>query len=397
MIFDRGVVNGTKLICIAGKNDIAVDVLAFLRNDYNVVVLCNKTENGKNGYQKSLRYFATKWKIPEVKIDDLYDVDNLIFISLEYDCLVDIGKFRKSARFYNVHFSDLPKYKGQYTSAWCILNGEKETAVTLHMIDKGIDTGEIIAKERFDINDMDCREVYLELVKRGKRLILKNFKNIYEDNVVSYPQPVEQSTFYSIKSINYSGLKLEINQTAEMIARQIRAYSFREYQLPTFMSKEIIDYKITNQRSIAKAGTVVFENDQSVILSTVDYNIILYFDKFRELINACSNGNMDSVNKICSIGRHINVVDEKGWSPLFYAIENNQKDVVSYLISMGADITLIDFEGWNVLKNAADVWIQRKDDYLYNLFIMFGISTKQENYNGMTIERYVEIMNGNLG
>ena len=50
------------LIAIAGKNNIAVNALAFLIKYYpehKIVVTCNPSEDGKNGWQKSLRYFAT--------------------------------------------------------------------------------------------------------------------------------------------------------------------------------------------------------------------------------------------------------------------------------------------------------------------------------------------------
>ena len=51
----------------------------------------------------------------------------------------------KSNKLFNLHFSLLPSYKGMHTSAFPILNGEKYSGVTIHKIDNGIDTGDIIA------------------------------------------------------------------------------------------------------------------------------------------------------------------------------------------------------------------------------------------------------------
>lgn len=73
--------------------------------------------------------------------------DDLIFISLEFDKIVNPDLF-KDARLYNIHFSLLPSYKGMYTSAIPILNGEEMVGVTFHEIDKGIDTGNIIAQKK---------------------------------------------------------------------------------------------------------------------------------------------------------------------------------------------------------------------------------------------------------
>ena len=78
-----------KTICVAGKNDIAVNVLLhllkFYSHEFKLVVTCNSNENGINSWQKSLRYFAKQYKVPEVKLSDLYEIADLIFISYTQD------------------------------------------------------------------------------------------------------------------------------------------------------------------------------------------------------------------------------------------------------------------------------------------------------------------------
>ena len=54
-----------------------------------------------------------------------------------------------NARLYNIHFSYLPAYKGMFTSALPIKNGEVDSGVTLHKIESGIDTGDIIDQIKF--------------------------------------------------------------------------------------------------------------------------------------------------------------------------------------------------------------------------------------------------------
>ena len=137
-------------ICVAGKNNIAVDVLEYLirinNGRYELGVVCNKTETGKNSWQKSLRFFSQRFNVPEYHLEDMYMRDDLIFISLEFDKIVNPDLF-KDARLFNIHFSLLPSYKGMYTSAIPILNGEEMVGVTFHEIDKGIDTGNINAQK----------------------------------------------------------------------------------------------------------------------------------------------------------------------------------------------------------------------------------------------------------
>lgn len=59
-----------------------------------------------------------------------------------------------------------------FTSIMPILNNEKTTGVTFHKIDKGIDTGDIIAQKEFEIDFMDnARDVYHKYIHNGILLV----------------------------------------------------------------------------------------------------------------------------------------------------------------------------------------------------------------------------------
>ena len=61
----------------------------------------------------------------------------------------------------NLHGSLLPKYRGHAPINWAIIQGEKETGVTVHYINEGVDTGDIILQEAIPIYDSDTAlEVY---------------------------------------------------------------------------------------------------------------------------------------------------------------------------------------------------------------------------------------------
>ncbi len=152
------------IICIAGKNNIAVEILSYLLEQKvlkdNIWVVPCDTDEGKNGWQRSLLKYAKKNNLQIKNLEDLYSTKNLLFISLEYNKLVDTNRF-KSKKLYNLHFSLLPKYRGMFTSTIPILNSEKYSGVTFHKIDHGIDTGDIVAQRKFKIDLMDnARDLY---------------------------------------------------------------------------------------------------------------------------------------------------------------------------------------------------------------------------------------------
>lgn len=95
-------------------------------------------------------------------IDDFtrfYDKDDVIVLSLEYDKIIKVNNF-KSKQIYNIHFSYLPYYRGVYTSIFPILNNESYSGVTLHIIDEGIDTGDIIDQIKFNIKNYTAWDLY---------------------------------------------------------------------------------------------------------------------------------------------------------------------------------------------------------------------------------------------
>lgn len=379
-------------ICIAGKNNIAVDVLKYIIEHYgkeDICVVCNKTDTGENGFQRSFRQFAKLIGVPERKLEDVYETKNLVFLSLEFDRIVKPWLF-SDARLYNIHFSLLPKYKGMYTSAHPILNGEKYSGVTLHYIDAGIDTGDIIDQERFDIEDCDCRALYLRYVEHGTAVVLKNLEDIIWNRTIAEKQKEKESTYYSRSSISYDKIDIDLNQTAEGVQRQLRAYSFREYQLPEVLGRKIVDSRILNSRAEGKPGTVLFQTEDYIVLNTVDYHITLIIDKFSELMTACTNGDMEMVKKICAYSKNvINSKDDNGWTPLICATYNNQIEIVKFLISTGADVNVVNRNGTNLLMYAKEAYRNNADNTLFKLFSQMGISARKRDYKGRDLLSYI--------
>jgi methionyl-tRNA formyltransferase len=264
-------------LCIAGKNSIAVDTLDYALTiwDRNKILgLPNKTDAGEDSWQPSFLKKCREEKLNIVQLQELYNQE-MIFISLEYDRIIAPRKFL-SKYLYNIHFSKLPKYRGMYTSAWPILNGESETGVTLHEIDHGIDTGDIIDQISFPIfRDDTARDLYFKYLKYGSMLIKINLKMVLEHKSISYPQPKEGASYYSKQSINYSDLKIDFKQTSDMVGKQVRAYTFKEYQLPKFNNKAIQRIDILDSRSMEKPSKLVYEENAYGIMATMDYDIKL--------------------------------------------------------------------------------------------------------------------------
>lgn len=266
-------------ICIAGKNDIAIDVCRYVIEHYpqaNVYALINRNESGEDGWQKSyLKYTRFEPRVVHSTLEEMYDIEDLVFISTEYDRIIKPQMF-KTNRLYNIHFSLLPAYKGVYMSAWPILNGEEYTGVTLHEIEQGIDTGDIIAQKKFKISHRETAfSLYSKFIKYGTALVIKNIDHLIRHTYKSHPQSIIGSTYYSKESIDYSNITINLNATATQIDRQIRAFYFPIYQVAQVYGCKIKFTKITETKSKLKPGTIISEDENSIKVSTIDYDIIL--------------------------------------------------------------------------------------------------------------------------
>ncbi len=332
-----------RTVIIAGKNDIAVDILDHILDTYggqlNAVVVCNKTETGQDSWQKSLRLEAKRRNVPEYQLEDTYTIPNAVFLSLEYDRIIKPDKFL-SRELYNIHFSLLPQYRGMYTSAIPILNGEEYSGVTLHRIDQGIDTGDIIAQRKIRLNEREtCRSLYLKYISNAVSLMKEYVKALifYPDEVISKAQDSKKASYFSRAAIDYNNLVIDLDQTAGSIDRQIRAFSFREYQMPEIYGRKIIGAMMTTHNSKSSPGKVVLESNIGWILATSDYDIVVYFDRFEELMQACAEGNLTKVQEICCVREHVNEKDQHGRTPLTVARENGQYEIVKYLLCVGSN------------------------------------------------------------
>ncbi len=381
------------IVCIAGKNDIAVEILLYLL-DYgidrkNICIISNRTDDGKDNWQRSLLKKASELNIKITTLEEVYQIENLLFLSLEFDKIVDLSKF-KSNKLFNIHFSLLPKYKGMFTSIMPILNNEKITGVTFHKIDKGIDTGDIIAQKEFEIDLMDnARDIYHKYIRNGILLVKQCLEKLLKNEFIeSKPQNLRESSYFSKNIIDFKNINIDLNQTSLSIHNQIRAFNFREYQVPKVFETNIISSKILNSSSKKKAGSVLFENDICFVISTIDNDIALYKDKVKDLFLACENGSSELINRLLQIPKIINVQDENGWTPLIVAIYNNQVEIVKTLLINGADLNICNFKGTTPLMYAKSGCVKHKDPKILSLLLDFDVDIYQRDYSNKNVLDY---------
>lgn len=95
----------------------------------------------------------------------------------------------------NLHVSLLPKYRGAAPIQWALINGEKQTGVTVMRIDEGLDTGDIIDVLPIDIDENETRpQLFDKVARQGKLFLSRVAEDVLLGRCTFTPQEHEKAT-----------------------------------------------------------------------------------------------------------------------------------------------------------------------------------------------------------
>ncbi|OGC08369.1 methionyl-tRNA formyltransferase [candidate division WOR-1 bacterium RIFCSPLOWO2_12_FULL_45_9] len=122
----------------------------------------------------------------------------------------------------NIHASLLPKYRGAAPIQWALLNGERETGVTIMRLDERLDTGDIIFQEKIKINqEDDSLSISKKLFAKAGKLLLAALEQIKTKKVKYIKQNDKEATFAPL--ITKESGELNWRSAADEIHNRIRA------------------------------------------------------------------------------------------------------------------------------------------------------------------------------
>lgn len=122
----------------------------------------------------------------------------------------------------NIHASLLPRLRGAAPIQHAIIDGEKETGVTIMQMGEGLDTGDMLLKDSIEIGHMNYEELHDALAEMGSRLILDALRKIEEGTIV--PEKQDDSLSNYAHMISKSDGKIDFSGSAEEIERLIRGF-----------------------------------------------------------------------------------------------------------------------------------------------------------------------------
>lgn len=186
-----------------GTPEIASSQLeAIISAGYEVVAVVTVPDKpagrGKKIQSSDVKLTALKYNLPILQpvslkspefIEELSSYKADLFIVVAFRMLPEVVWSMPPMGTFNLHASLLPQYRGAAPINHAIINGEKETGLTTFLLDKEIDTGEIIMQEKVVIEDDETAgTLHDKLMYLGNKVVVETIKMIEEGKVHSQSQ-----------------------------------------------------------------------------------------------------------------------------------------------------------------------------------------------------------------
>ena len=276
-------------IGVLASGDLGLETLTKIVNEFKVnFVLTDKKSTDIISYCKLefIPFFVGNPRggngysfIKNIKVDIIASINYLFLI--EKDIILH-------PRFltFNIHGSLLPKYRGRAPHIWAIINNEKETGITAHVIDEKCDSGDIISQikikieEDFTGNDLlnKYKLEYFNLIKEViDKVKNKNLRLVQQDNTLA--------TFFSKRTPDDG--QINWNWQIIRIKNWIRALSFPYPGAFTYLEEKKIIIDKVSEVSYSfcdkiENGTIIAVNPNIIVKTP---NGVLSLIKYRQEIS----------------------------------------------------------------------------------------------------------------
>lgn len=228
---------------------------------------------------------------PEKVKNNLEFIEEVKQLNPDVICVVAYGKILPKELLdipklgcINVHGSLLPKYRGAAPIQWSVINGDKITGITTMYMNEGMDTGDMILKQKVEIDENETTgELWDRLSKIGAELLVETI-NLIEKGIA--PRTPQTEDFSMAPMLNKEMAEINWNtKTATEIKNLVRglnpimgAYTFINDKKYKFWKVQVIENneflnkfsEVSNLDNI-KSGTVLIANDkQGMYIKAID-------------------------------------------------------------------------------------------------------------------------------
>jgi len=223
-------------IIFIGTSQFAVPSLEnLIKNKYNIIKVITAPDKPTGRKQEitplPIKQIALKYKLPFFQPEKIAEIA-LEISKLKPDLIIlaaygkmipkDILEIPKFGCL-NLHPSLLPKYRGPSPMQTTILNNDKKTGLTIMLMDEKIDHGPIIGQKKMAIaSDENYQTLEKKLAQLAASFLIEILPQYLQNKIK--PQPQNESRASYTKILTRQDGQIDWQQSAQVIARKIRAF-----------------------------------------------------------------------------------------------------------------------------------------------------------------------------
>ncbi|MFG6568564.1 MupA/Atu3671 family FMN-dependent luciferase-like monooxygenase [Sulfitobacter sp. 1A13679] len=175
------------------------------------------------------------------------DAEELLPMGLSADWMLSIANLRlipdtvlalPKRGAVNFHDGPLPRYAGLNTPAWAIINGEARHGVSWHLIETGVDTGDLLAQREVDIAaDETAFSLNSKCYAAGMESFGEVLAQLESGSLQGTAQDLSQRSYLAKDKRPENGGLIDFTKTAEEIGALVRGLDFGSYWNPLTTAK----------------------------------------------------------------------------------------------------------------------------------------------------------------
>ena len=277
-------------IVFMGTPEFGATILSELVKKHNVVLVVTQPDK-MVGRKREIEFSAVKKKALELDIpvfqpikirqEYQYIIDNYEFdliVTAAYGQIVGTKLLNyPKYKSINVHGSLLPKYRGGAPIQRSIINGDKETGITIMYMAKEMDSGDILAQKSIPILDADNSDnMFLKLADLGASMINETIDNLVDNNIKPIPQNIDEVTF--AYNINHEEELIDFNKTNKQVFNLIRGLSTNPgayFKIGNFTIK-VYESELNNSKTSLESSTICDVTKESFSVACKDGTVITF-------------------------------------------------------------------------------------------------------------------------
>lgn len=280
--------NISKTIVFFGTEDFSLITLrALVEDGFPVAAVVTKPDSlqgrGRKLTPSAVKKYALEHDIAVLQPQKLTEItDYVISLDNPVGVLVSYGKIIPQSvidlfdpGIINVHPSLLPKYRGPSPIETTILNGDKETAVSIMQLSAAMDAGPVYGYTPVTLNGTETSlDLYETLGQLGAQTLIRLLPLILSGEASGLPQDDEQATYCHL--ITKSDGIIDWSKGAERIEREIRAYQGWPQSRTTLGKVEVIVTAATvvqRESNLAPGELKLNETATSLLVGTSNGDI----------------------------------------------------------------------------------------------------------------------------